>query len=735
MEYNSLVTGEVCTLHKLFSKNNVVIIPDLQRDYCWGTKTNDKDLVRDFVRNIKNNSKADLSLGLIYGYEAPIGHIQLCDGQQRITTLFLLLGLINKKTDNKFQDQLISNFELKEDDKDPYLQYSIRESSLYFLSDLVCHFFIAKNDMTVSEITSQPWYFKDYDLDPSIQSMLEALITIEKEIIDVDALEFGDCIVNRLSFIYYDMGTRANGEETFVVINTTGEPLTATENLKPLFIDAQKLENRKICSEKWEEWETWFWKNRIGSGDQKNDTADNGFREFLRWITLLNTKDSGSFKKIQETGYFDFDVTLRYTDIDAYFIIVKFLFEESTLFNAKLDWLAPAKNDKNGNGNNQIDWFKLLPLIEYINRFGKEDLRKVIRVTTFFENLSRIDNVSRAMGTLLFEAVNLIHNMATNDIAEIVKLTKVSNQILTVEEKIKFNIYLENKESRIIIEDAFWKAEEHSILRGEIIALLSWSTINGLFDFNLFKQYDQVFCYLFHDTLKYPELDVTRRALLTRELIDFPRVFKGKANTSFCWEYSDWQTLIKANEAKFGEFLKELIDSSNIDSQLQKMIVVNDPNKEWDEFVKIPELLEYCLKKNIQWHSPKGWFLLRGQTMSGSYANLMSYRMYLAVKSTPFWDPTIWSLNYYDKEGSCTVFDNTGSNIAIDVIYCGNLKYRLQVFRRDIDSENTKNDLSSLATNLNLDWNGERYESNQIDTANSIELITQIQQFDLSLVG
>ncbi len=36
MEYNRLVTGEKCTLFSLFSKDNVVIIPDLQRDYCWG---------------------------------------------------------------------------------------------------------------------------------------------------------------------------------------------------------------------------------------------------------------------------------------------------------------------------------------------------------------------------------------------------------------------------------------------------------------------------------------------------------------------------------------------------------------------------------------------------------------------------------------------------------------------------------------------------------------------------
>ena len=354
MEYNRLVTGEKCTLFSLFSKDNVVIIPDLQRDYCWGTKTNDKELARDFVRNIVENgfnSNSDLSLGLIYGYEAPIGHIQLCDGQQRITTLFLLMGLLNKKTKkNEFKNQLISLFEFEQDDKEPYLQYSIRESSLYFISDLVCHFFITENDIEVSDINSNlSWYFKDYNLDPSIQSMISALAIIEEEIKDIDASALGKYLVNQLSFMYYDMGTRANGEETFVVINTTGEPLTATENLKPLFIDAQKPECQKICSENWEEWETWFWKKRTGSGKKENDTADNGFREFLRWITLLNTKDVESFKKIQDSGSFEFDIKFEFNEIAKYFEIIVFLFEESNIFNTNLDWLSPDKNEKNNN--------------------------------------------------------------------------------------------------------------------------------------------------------------------------------------------------------------------------------------------------------------------------------------------------------------------------------------------------------------------------------------------------
>lgn len=725
MKYNRLNTGEKYTLFNLFSNDNVVIIPDLQRDYCWGTKSDEKDLVRDFVKNIIDNSNSELSLGLIYGYESPIGHIQLCDGQQRITTLFLLLGLINKKSKNAFQGQLISFFELNHDDKDPYLQYSIRESSLYFLSDLVCNFFISENTLKVSDITLQPWYFKDYDLDPSIQSMLNALITIENEISNINAPELGNCIVNRLSFIYYDMGTKANGEETFVVINTTGEPLTATENLKPLFIGAQKTENAENCSQKWEEWETWFWKMRKGSGEKLNDTAENGFREFLRWITLLNTNDA-EFKKIQETSNFDFDTNFDVDKINEYFNIVKYLFEDSDLFKNNLDWLAP--NDV----NNQIVWFRLLPVIEYIKKFGKSNIRNTIRVKTFFKNLSRVDNISKAVGLLLPEAINIIKTMSSDDIAEIINLSKVSAQILTEVERRKFNIYIANPELRTEIEDVFWTAESHKIWKGEILSMINWATIDTNFDFSIFKEFDKVFSTLFHDSLVYSELDITRRALLTRGLDGYPRIFKGYTNTSFCWEFSDWQTLINDNALEIGKFLHELIYASDIYLKLQSMIKNNPPEKEFDEFVKIPELLEYCSQKNIQYSHKNGWLLVRGQKTSGEYAILKFYRIYLNLKSAPFWDTEAWKVNFYGIHGRCIYFDSEQSDIAIDLIFVDDTNYKVEVFRRKLDSNTIKSDLLFLEQDLN--WNGEskRYESKLSNLDNCIELIKKIQYINFN---
>jgi uncharacterized protein with ParB-like and HNH nuclease domain len=296
METNLMTfeSGKGYTLAQIFSGDNKIVIPDLQRDYCWG----DSELVSSFVSNLieiyKDSNDKEVTLGLIYGYEHPKHYIQLCDGQQRITTLFLLLGMLNIKTDNgAFQKYLISDYELKNDDKEPYLQYAIRESTLYFLSDLVCNFFLKKDyDCKIKE---QDWYFTEYNLDASIQSMLRALeaIKIELEKIEEDCKTFGEFILNSLEIFYYDIGNRIQGEETFVIINTTGEPLTAAENLKPILIGNIDDENeRKQRSNEWEKREEWFWKNK----KNEENIADDGINDFFVWYWQIQLLQEKSWK-------------------------------------------------------------------------------------------------------------------------------------------------------------------------------------------------------------------------------------------------------------------------------------------------------------------------------------------------------------------------------------------------------------------------------------------------------
>lgn len=166
-ENKRLKGGENYSLATIFSgENDKVVIPDLQRDYCWGNE--DVNLVGPFIDSLLELDKSkNLTMGLIYGYFDEIcpNHLQLCDGQQRLTTLFLTLGVLNRKTQGRYKTLLMSQYELQNDDNEPYLLYSIRESSL-FLSAIWLHIISFKQTIET----------KNWRPSPKLQLVLGILI-------------------------------------------------------------------------------------------------------------------------------------------------------------------------------------------------------------------------------------------------------------------------------------------------------------------------------------------------------------------------------------------------------------------------------------------------------------------------------------------------------------------------------------------------------------------------------
>lgn len=801
----NFITGETYTLAELFSGDRRIIIPDLQRDYCWGNEDNKKstgengELVSDFVNNLltqfeeyqKKNDKDFLNLGLFYGYEVPANHIQLCDGQQRLTTLYLLLGMINKETienkdnqltEGKIRRYLISDFEYKHDDKEPYLNYAIRESSLYFLSDLVCHFFIANKD-NVKTIKSADWYFDYYNLDPSIQSMLKALEKIESllEGKSSDCVAFGEWLLNKVTFLYFDMENRKNGEETFVVINTTGESLSSTQNLKPLVLQEKNVnfdntgfkDGEKGIDECWEEIETWFWQKREGD----NDTADAGFAELLRWISIIEQVDkdapveeqSNSIKKliqlVLQGKHCDFSYKeISFEKIYNYWKALKWTAEKSGFCFVE-DYLSPSykvifdpKNQGDGEGKNPIErnailqkeCFVLLPVLKYVYEnislieSDTNKQRNVKRIYEFFKNLIRIYNVQKAANTLVGDTIKIIDLILTKngDLVDLINpsvdVSNISKQILTAEEMKKLEIlrnstrYLREK-----VEEAFWKAQEHKIWSGEILPMIEWATDkNGNFDLGKFNNYREKFAEVFAGECK-ANIDNTRRALLTRELKDFPRVFRGYTNKCFGWEWSDWQVLINDNKDNFKIFFDELLDGKT----LQQMI--NDYEKDdanttdvFYRFVKYPEPLAYCERKNIQkWDNS---YCLVKKQQAKKYLELETFCLYLELKYS-FTTNTIIALRKDDRinykgwkmwlcEDGTTVlkFDKelNGLSVAIDVHFNRTKQndWDIQLFLRQ-GKDRTEPDLKNIASSNELIWNRdiERYELRNLSRSNVID--------------
>jgi hypothetical protein len=678
----SFVSGEEYSLSEIFTGNHKIIIPDLQRDYCWGDKVHTnakKELVTDFVNSIISHFEAQgqtkLNLGLIYGYELPENHIQLCDGQQRITTLYLLMGILNKRSENnEYRNLLISDFEYSKDDREPYLQYAIRESCLYFLSDLVCHYFIKPERTdeeyieTIDNIKSATWYYKEYDTDPSVQSMINAIKEIKavltKNINKIDWLQgFSEYVANKITFMYYDMGSRKNGEETFVIINTTGEPLTSVENLKAQII---KKEKDKNISKSWEDIYNWFWNKRQG----ENDTADPGFEEFLRWVTILHYSEIADTKSIQNiltNPTFSFPIEeITFDEIQKDWNAVKDSFEDSNELSnngIKLDknWLSP-KPEKDGQQGrlSLVDCFKLLPLIEYCKKFDNLEQIDIKRLYKFFENTARYKDI-RNENDDVYKAIKLVIDMTDKDILSFDDLL-VDNAWSEEKEKLELlNPPSGSNTKRTDIEEAFWDAQDtdmqpcHKIFNGQIMPLIQWSKSGESFNLSTFKEYLNKFDKVFGGDER--NRDLTRRALLARGLKDYPRNLTGWTNYTFAYSYDEWHKLLFSEENK--EEFKSFFD----DLGTRKDMIQNPlkSSNEWKNFIENEDFLDFCEQKNIQkWHDK--WVLIKKERAT-SYAPVNLYKIYLDYKGNP-------SISFDPQEAciSCSLKDpqtNIESNMQI----------------------------------------------------------------------
>lgn len=429
-QISKLESGKTYNLSQIFSRNFSIAIPDLQRDYCWGLETYDKkgnkqgELVSSFLVSLKESwqerleSDQFMPMGLIYGYEWPKGTYQLCDGQQRITTFYLLAGelyrsnLVSPEVKSDLKDILIKeNYSLVGDDEciTSGLQYSIRETTLYFLSDLVSKYFCSRSpDLKFYNLTEREenhlvlkpdgrpsWYFLEYDHDTTIQSMLGAIDTIRKFLTDSfgedeeSISSFAKAVATQFSFIYYDMGNRMRGEETFVILNTSGEPLTATENLKPLLInvltDDPGDEGIMISiSQQWEDREDWFWRHKSG----KELTSDELSRDFYTWWLLTyGGKDSVNLIK----DFFNPKLSKRFKEIHSFFEslkeIISWIFnsdEAISILSKVARWTSEIIDCSSE--SSILSWLRepshrelILPLLLFHTTFGNDGILSLLR--------------------------------------------------------------------------------------------------------------------------------------------------------------------------------------------------------------------------------------------------------------------------------------------------------------------------------------------------------------------
>lgn len=206
-----------------------VRVPRLQRAYAQGRL--DAKLVRDnFLRDVFDALAANrvLELNFVYGAKAN-GVFDLLDGQQRLTTLFLL-------------HWYCANAELSEIPAElAKLAYETRPTSKDFVADLTRRKIALGGKPPSSAISGMRWYSCAYRNDPTVAAMLIMLDAIhEKYLGQADRDLYGKLTLLRFYRLALDDFRRT--DELYIKMNARGLPLTPFENFKADLVDhLQKL--------------------------------------------------------------------------------------------------------------------------------------------------------------------------------------------------------------------------------------------------------------------------------------------------------------------------------------------------------------------------------------------------------------------------------------------------------------------------------------------------------------
>ena len=266
-------------------------IPIIQRDYAQGRKTPSVKRIRErFVSSLKEALMPDgkpMVLDFVYGYEETMKgknkKLIPLDGQQRLTTLFLLYWYIARHEgvdENDFS--FLRNF-----------SYATRSSARVFCQNLVEYKpkfeeYNIDGDYAVSkEIIDQGWMPVDWMHDPTIASMLVMLDCIHNHFQDTSGL-WQQLEAGRISFYFLPIKEMGLNDDLYIKMNSRGKPLTMFEHFKAEWEGCIKKVNlekaEEICHKIDTDWTDLLWSYRHLNNNFGANIVD---EEFLSYFMFL----------------------------------------------------------------------------------------------------------------------------------------------------------------------------------------------------------------------------------------------------------------------------------------------------------------------------------------------------------------------------------------------------------------------------------------------------------------
>jgi len=269
-------------------------VPIFQRDYAQGRHGEKVEQIRadflDVLVGALGDDGSPVGLDFVYG-GVDDGTLRPLDGQQRLTTLFLLHWYVASRSGHLAEAHGWKRF-----------SYATRQSARMFCEALVTVPLPDRETPPSKWIEDQPWYLFLWRHDPTIQSMLVMLDAIDERFDNVDVdlawARLTDAEDPAIWFLLLPLDGLGSAdramkpEDLYIKMNSRGKPLSEFENFKAHFEKTIESSPRaaEFALKVDTTWSDLLWHLRGDDG-----LIDDRFLRYLEFVTeICEWRDGGA---------------------------------------------------------------------------------------------------------------------------------------------------------------------------------------------------------------------------------------------------------------------------------------------------------------------------------------------------------------------------------------------------------------------------------------------------------
>lgn len=645
-----------------------IVIPIIQRAYAQGRDSIKISEIRrnflDTLYEMIENKEKSVDLDFVYGSIKLLKYSQSetedkiftpLDGQQRLTTLFLLHWYLARDESGSLSNEykeLLRNF-----------TYETRTSSKEFCRDLINNSIVIEDNHSAKEvILNSTWFFIAWQKDPTIKSMLNMIEDIHEKFKKNRNQLFNNLVSKTdkpITFQFLELNSFGLTDSLYIKMNARGKALTEFENFKAKFeqfLESKNIINSELLYKEFSMkidgiWTDFFWKYR------NNNHIDNLIMRYFLFISemLYYKKNNKQLTYLKETPEFNFkQIENIYTDTDSKNI--RFLFDAFDLLH------------------NFKDISKLFEELFTKNIYQKGKINLFSENINLFENCISSENFGIYEKILFFTIIKYMITKKMDTVDELLKnkIRILRNLLLKVRQQnqTKFNSnlryenmsrFIESSEKLIEIDDFFsievlsgftkesldfeknkqklinenktlkeiiFELEDHKLLQGSIHNLvIPTNSLNA-----------QKYLYAFKEIWSIEDNSLIVRALLTFGDYSILCGWSHLGDRLFFGENESWHTILSNTNKEFQDKIREVLkDFFDFYIRMES----NEPIK------KLNQIIENWLKssKNRDWR----YYFIKYSKIIETSNSLFTFINDFEIRSLTGNSLRAWHINPYIK--------------------------------------------------------------------------------------